>query len=230
MNFTRVSILVPAYNEQGTIRELISRVQTADTAGLEKEIIVIDNNSKDKTGEYARSIPGVRVVEEKRPGQGAALKKGIAEATGDIVLFQDADLEYDPTDYPAVLAPILAGKTKVVLGVRIEERHQHPFIYWFGLLGNAAITLTTNILYLNTAREYEGCYKALPTDLARSVDIKTDNFDFDNELVCKLLKRGYKTMDVPIHYYPRDYAEGKKISWKHGFLILWTIIKYRFVD
>ena len=230
MNFTRVSILIPAYNEEGTIRELLAKVIAADLGTLEKEIIVIDNNSKDRTGEFARSVSGVRVVEEKRPGKGAALKKGIASATGDIVLFQDADLEYDPGDYVAVLKPLLEGKGDIVLGVRIEERHEHPFIHWFGLLGNTAITLTTNILYLNNAGEYEGCYKALSTELARSVDIKTNNFDFDNELVCKLLKRRKKTVDVPIHYYPRDYSEGKKINWRHGFMILWTIIKYRFID
>lgn len=230
MSFTRLSILIPAYNEEGTIRELLARVQSADTGTLEKEIIVIDNNSNDKTGAYARSIAGVRVVEEKKPGKGAALKRGIQEATGDIVLFQDADLEYDPNDYRDVLTPLLEGTGDIVLGVRIEERHEHPFIYWFGLLGNTVITLTTNILYRNNAREYEGCYKALSTELARSVDIKTNNFDFDNELVCKLLKRGKKTIDVPIHYYPRDYSEGKKINWRHGFMILWTVIKYRFRD
>lgn len=230
MSFTRLSILIPAYNEEGTIRELLTRVQSADTGTLEKEIIVIDNNSKDNTGAYARSIAGVRVVEEKTPGKGAALKRGIQEATGDIVLFQDADLEYDPNDYMDVLTPLLEGTGDIVLGVRIEERHEHPFIYWFGLLGNTVITLTTNILYLNNAGEYEGCYKALSTELARSVDIKTNNFDFDNELVCKLLKRGKKTIDVPIHYYPRDYSEGKKINWRHGFMILWTVIKYRFRD
>lgn len=230
MSFTRLSILIPAYNEEGTIRELLARVQSADTGTLEKEIIVIDNNSEDNTGAYARSIAGVRVVEQKTPGKGAALKRGIQEATGDIVLFQDADLEYDPNDYRDVLTPLLEGTGDIVLGVRIEERHEHPFIYWFGLLGNTVITLTTNILYLNNAGEYEGCYKALSTELARSVDIKTNNFDFDNELVCKLLKRGKKTIDVPIHYYPRDYSEGKKINWRHGFMILWTVIKYRFRD
>ena len=117
-----------------------------------------------------------------------------------------------------------------MLGVRETPRHADWYIHYFGLVGNGAITLLTNVLYGNTAGEYEGCYKAFPTALLRSVRVNTDNFDFDNELVCKLLKRGVRTFDVPIRYYPRDYAEGKKINWRHGFLILWTIIKYRFID
>lgn len=228
--YEKVSILIPAYNEEGTIAELLKRVEASDVSGLTKEIIVIDNNSSDRTSEIVKGVPYTRLLTETAKGKGAALKKGIREATGDIILFQDADLEYDPEDYRAVLEPILNGKTEVVLGVRIEERHQNNYIYYFGLLGNFAITQFTNWLYWNNAGEYEGCYKAFTKEALRTVTITTNNFDFDNELVCKLLKHGYKTVDVPIHYYPRDYAGGKKITWKHGFMILWTIVKYRFVD
>jgi glycosyltransferase involved in cell wall biosynthesis len=234
-SYKKLSILVPAYNEAGTIVALLNKVLAVDLGGLEKEVIVIDNNSKDDTSALAASVPGVRVVFEKTPGKGAALKCGIREATGDLVIFQDSDLEYEPQDYTAVLAPILQGKSQAVLGVRIEGRHKESFwswmyIYLFGWLGNHAITLLTNWLYWNNAGEYEGCYKAFPTALVRSVTVHTNNFDFDNELVCKLLKRGITTIDVPIHYYPRGYEEGKKINWRHGFLILWTIFKYRFID
>lgn len=229
MPYKKLSVIIPAYNEERTIVELLHKVLRARIP-LEKEVIVVDNNSHDSTAARATSVGGVRVIHESRRGKGAAVKKGIAEATGDIVIFQDADLEYDPDDFASVIAPILEGATEAVLGVRKAERHSDWFIYYFGLLGNSAITFLTNVLYGNNAGEYEGCYKAFSTRLLRTVEVKTDDFDFDNELVCKLLKRGVRTVDVPIRYYPRNYAEGKKITWRHGFLILWTILKYRFID
>ena len=229
MDYKKLSIIVPAYNEERTIVELLRRVKEV-VVPIEKEIIVVDNNSTDHTGALATSVGGVRVIHEERQGKGAALRRGIVEATGDIVLFQDADLEYDPRDYEAMVAPILAGDSEAVLGVRTMPRHQHWYIRYFGFLGNSAITMLTNWLYWNNAGEYEGCYKAFSKRLIDTVEVKTDNFDFDNELVCKLLKRGVCTVDAPIRYYPRNYAEGKKITWRHGFLIIWTILKYRFID
>lgn len=229
----KVSIVIPAYNEEKTISLIISKVQAAKVCGLEKEIIVVDNNSIDRTFEVAQSLPGIRVLKETRKGKGAAVKKGFKEATGEILLIQDADMEYDPNDYEAVIMPILEGKTEITNGVRIENRLRESNLITIGILGwigNNLITLTTNLLYLHNAQEYEGCYKAFTKKLVDTVEVKTDDFDFDNELICKLLKRGYRPVDVPIHYYPRSYHEGKKINWKHGFKILWTIIRLRFTE
>jgi len=235
MTYRTLSVLIPAFNEERTIVEILRRVLAVDLGDVKKEVIVIDNNSVDRTGMLAAEQTGVRVILETSPGKGAALKRGIRAATGDLVIFQDADLEYDPGDFPAMLAPILSGEYEVVLGVRVGGRHKESFwswvyIYLLGWIGNRTITLLTNWLYWNNAGEYEGCYKAFVKNVLTSVTVKTDSFDFDNELVCKLLKRGHRMADVPIRYDPRDYRAGKKINWRHGLLILWTIVKYRFVD
>lgn len=161
------------------------------------------------------------------------MKTGFEAAQGDIVIIQDADLEYDPSDYGRLIEPILAGRTSVVLGIRrkfLFDKRMFRLFYWLSWLGNHAITWTTNLLYWNSAQEYEGCYKALTRKLAQSIEVHSDGFEFDNELICKILKRGHKTVDVSIQYNPRDYREGKKINWWDGFKILWTIVKYRFRD
>lgn len=229
----KLSIIIPAYNEEKTITEIIKRVKEAEV-GLEKEIIVVDDASKDNTADILRQLEGVKaLILDKNSGKGGALKAGIKEASGEIVIFQDADLEYSPSDYLAVIRPILDKQTKVTNGVRIENRLRESNLITVGILGwigNHLITWTTNLLYGNNAGEYEGCYKAFDSTLLKSIEVKTNDFDFDNELICKILKKGYTVTDVPIHYYPRGYAEGKKINWRHGFKILWTIVKYRFAD
>jgi len=228
----KLSIIIPAYNEKDTIEEIIRRIKGVQIQDVDEEIIVVDDGSKDGTREMLKSIPGIRYIfHEKNLGKGGAVKTGFKNATGDILIVQDADLEYDPNDYYAVIKPILEGKTEVTNGVRIQpskDERKKKSLYWASWLGNNLITWTTNILYWNSAGEYEGCYKAFTKKLIDTIDVKTNNFDFDNELICKILKKGYKIIDVPIHYYPRGYEEGKKINWKHGFKILWTIVKCRF--
>lgn len=229
----KLSIIIPSYNEEKTILEIIKRVKGVSLS-LDKEIIVVDNASTDATPSILKSVTGIKVVTlNPNRGKGGALKAGIKETTGDLIIFQDADLEYDPQDYPAMIQPILEGKTEVTNGVRKENKLSEDKNFTFGLLawlGNFAITWTTNILYLNNGGEYEGCYKVFTSKLLKAIDIKTNDFDFDNELICKILKLGHKPIDVPIHYYPRSYAEGKHINWRHGFKILWTIVKYRFIN
>lgn len=229
----KISIIVPAYNEERTLVEILKRIKKASVFGLEKEIIVVDNNSTDKTFSIAEGTPEVKVFLEKVKGKGSAVRRGFKEATGDILLIQDADLEYDPNDYENIIKPILDGKTEVVNGVRVENKFRETNIISVGILGwigNRIITLVTNILYGNNAKEYEGCYKAFTKKLMDSTRFKANDFDFENELMCKLMKLGHKLVDVPISYTPRSYADGKKITWRTGFKILWTVIKTRFVD
>lgn len=230
----KLSVVIPAYNEKATIEEIVCRIKAVDLGDIEKEIIVVDDGSKDGTREILKNIPGIHYIfHEKNLGKGGAVKTGFRNATGDIVIVQDADLEYDPDDYLAMIRPILDGKTEVVNGVRIQperDERRKKSLYWVSWLANNVITWLTNILYLHYSKEYEGCYKAFTKRLVDGIEVKTNNFDFDNELICKILKRGYKIVDVPIKYCPRSYEEGKKINWKHGFFILWTIIKYRFAD
>jgi len=230
----KLSIVIPVYNEKGTIREIIAKAQKVNLGAIEKEIIVVDDGSKDGTRDILKTVPGIRYIfHEKNLGKGGAVKTGFKEATGDFVIPQDSDLEYEPEDYSVMLAPILSKQADVTNGVRINpnaDSRRSTISYWLHWLGNNLITWSTNILYLHYSKEYEGCYKLFPKRIVDSIEVHTNNFDFDNELICKILKRGYRVQDVPIRYYPRGYEEGKKINWKHGFLILWTIIKYRFVE
>ena len=228
----KLSIIIPAYNEKNTIQELIKKVKGVNLPDVEKEIIVVDDGSKDGTRDILKTIPDIRYFfHEKNLGKGGAVKTGIKNATGDILIIQDADLEYDPNDYQIMINPILDGKTEVVIGVRImpeKDQRRRKSLYWLSWFGNHVITWTTNILYLVNIGEYEACYKVYTKKAVDSLNIETNNFDIDNEMICKLIRKGYKIIDVPVYYYPRSYSEGKKINWKHGFKILWTIVKWRF--
>ena len=229
----KLSVIIPTYNEESSIVEVVHRVTNADIGDLEREIIVVDDGSRDSTRRILQQMPRIHVIfHERNLGKGGAIKTGLAAATGDIVIIQDADLEYDPGDFKVLIAPILEGRTEFVMGSRFlrekskfKWRRDYPFFSHY--VGNKAIVWLTNMLYGNNATDYEGCYKAVTRRLFCSLPIKANGFEFDNELICKVLRLGHRLIEVPIHYTPRSYLEGKKITWMHGMLMLWTIIKWR---
>jgi len=231
----KLTVIIPAYNEEEMIEAVIRRVQQADIGDMEREVIVVDDGSCDNTRAILRSMQGQGVtviLHERNLGKGGAIKTGLQAATGDVVIIQDADLEYDPNDFSRLLAPILAGQTEFVMGSRfmIQEQRYHwgeksPFFTHY--VGNKTIIWVTNLLYWNRATDYEGCYKAVTRRLMCSLAIKANGFEFDNEMICKSLRLGHRIVEVPIHYAPRSYSEGKKITWRDGMRMLWTVVKWR---
>lgn len=230
----KLTIIIPAYNEEQTIEAILGRVQLVDIGDLEREIIVVDDGSTDSTREILKRHAGIQVVLHARNmGKGGALRTGIRAATGDIVIFQDADLEYDPNDYRALIDPILAGETEFVMGSRFLLKSpkfifggKSPFFTHY--IGNKVVIWLTNLLYWNRATDYEGCYKAVTRRLLLALSIQSNGFEFDNEMICKALRLGHPIVEVPIRYAPRSYGEGKKITWRHGLKMVWTIIRWRF--
>lgn len=232
--FRKLSIVIPAYNEFRTIAKVIELVQKIALPVAEREIVVVDDGSSDATPEILRKIPGIRVISHPRNcGKGAAIRTGIQHATGDILLIQDADLEYSPDNYPRLLEPILQGKTEFVMGSRFASHAPRFFTvggdpFFFHYVGNRMIIALTNFLYRENKTDYEGCYKVFTRSLADAIPVSADGFEYDNELICKSLRYGYRLEEVPIHYHSRSYSEGKKITWRHGLVILWTILRWRF--
>tara|TARA_Y100000034_G_scaffold51102_1_gene62872 strand:+ start:577 stop:1296 length:720 start_codon:yes stop_codon:yes gene_type:complete len=238
----KLSILIPAYNEEETINELIGVVKKADIKDIEKEIIVVDDGSKDKTIEIVEKIKEIILVKhEKNRGKGAAIRTGIEYATGDIIIIQDADLEYDPNDYSKLIKPIINGETKVVYGSRIlhqrqKERNErflkgkHTQAYKAFYMGGRVLTVLANLIYNIRITDEPTCYKVFDAKVLKSLNLKCERFEFCPEVTAKVAKRGYKIIEVPTPYYPRTFTEGKKIKFKDGVEAIWTLIKYRFVD
>jgi glycosyltransferase involved in cell wall biosynthesis len=231
----KLSIIIPAYNEETTIEAVIRRVQAVDLGATAKEILVVDDASRDGTRNILKGITGIRLLfHPVNAGKGAALTTGIRAATGDIVIFQDADLEYMPEDYLAVIKPLLDGNCDAVMGSRfLHERpvfwgkRKSPYLNHY--IGNLLILWITNTLYGKRFTDYEGCYKASFRSTLLGTPIQAKGFEFDNELICKLMRKGVRIEEVPIRYNPRTYAQGKKITWRHGVIMLWTILRWRFL-
>jgi glycosyltransferase involved in cell wall biosynthesis len=224
-----LSVVMPVYNERATIEEIIGRVLAVP---VRVELIVVDDGSRDGTRDLLKNLSDRHafklIFQERNQGKGAALRRGFAEVTGDLVVIQDADLEYSPEEYPQLIELICQGRADVVYGSRFLGRHR-VFLFTH-YLGNLLLTFLTNVLYNTMLSDMETCYKVMRVEVLRSMTLKSDSFGIEPELTAKIFKRGYRVYEVPITYDGRGYDEGKKITWRDGLVALWVLLKYRFTE
>lgn len=227
----KLSVVIPVFNEKNSIKKIIEKVENID---IEKEIILIDDFSSDGTRSIIENdIKGdhiIKLYHSENLGKGAAVRTGIKRITGDVAIIQDADMEYDPCDYPSLIEPIMRGDADVVYGSRLSGgAPQRVYMFWH-LLGNRFLSFMTNLLYNTTLTDMETGYKVFKADIIKSLSLKSNRFEIEPEITAKIFKRKYRVYELPISYYGRSYEEGKKITWKDGFIALWTLLKYRFTE
>lgn len=227
----KLSIIIPAYNEEKTILEVISKVKKVKLKNIAKEIIVIDDFSADNTRKILSKLKNSSIkifFHQTNMGKGATIRTGLKHTTGDIILIQDADLEYNPEEYPKLLEPLISNKAKVVYGMRFTKHHKARYKMYY--LGNILLTFITNLLYNSKINDMETCYKVFKKEVIKNMKLRAKRFDFEPEITSKILKKGYKIYEVPISYKSRSVKEGKKIGWKDGIEAVYTLLKFRFVD
>ncbi|MFQ6100963.1 MAG: glycosyltransferase family 2 protein [Anaerolineae bacterium] len=241
----KLSVIMPVYNEIETIAEILRRVRAVGLAvpanygpqhdtvvEFEREIVIVDDGSTDGTREWLRTLEDdsdvIVAFHERNQGKGAAVRTGLQRASGDVMLIQDADLEYDPREYPALLQPIVEARSQVVYGSRFRGGPTKAMFFWH-MVGNRFLTLVTDVLYDTILSDMETCYKVFTREVAEQLDLRAPGWGFDPEITAQILKHGYRIYEVPISYTGREFEEGKKISWRDAFTVLWTLLKYRFI-